>query len=80
MSSLFRSNTVNQSLDEVDISWNLTPFIHSHLGGLPLELLQSIVRYIPTRHLPAVARISSRLRELTEKSLYNRVGVDIANR
>lgn len=57
-------------LDSVELSWNTTAFSRSHLGRLPIELLQTIIRYIPTTHLPAVARVTPRLRELAERSLY----------
>ncbi|KAJ4991386.1 hypothetical protein SVAN01_03033 [Stagonosporopsis vannaccii] len=57
-------------LDGIDIFWNNTTFAHSHLGRLPPELLDSIVKHIPTSDLPAAARISPRLRELAERCLY----------
>lgn len=61
--------------DDIDASWNTTAFNHSRLGRLPIELLEPIVQYIPKSHLPAVARISSQLRELAEKCLYSHIDI-----
>lgn len=57
-------------LDSIDTTWNITAFNHSYLGRLSVELLQSIVQYIPAHLIPAVARTSSGLREVAERQLY----------
>jgi len=50
-------------------------FRYSHLGRLPLELLEIVVEFIPTISLPAAARISPQLRELAEKNLYSHINI-----
>lgn len=60
-------------LDAIDTSWNATVFRYSHLGRLPLELLEIIFQHIPRSQLPAVARINLQLREMAEKRLYARL-------
>lgn len=51
----------------------MTAFRYSHLGRLPLELLEIIVLHVPRSQLPAVACINTQLRELAEKRLYTHV-------
>lgn len=65
-------------LDDIDISWNTTAFAHSHLGKIPLELLDLIVEYVPTSNLLAVACIRPVLRDLSEKYLYT--CIDLSNK
>jgi hypothetical protein len=62
-------------LDVIDTSWNVTTFRYSHLGKLPLELLEIVVRFVPTASLSAVARINPQLRELAEKNLYSHITI-----
>jgi hypothetical protein len=60
-------------LDGIDMSWNVTAFHLSHLGRLPLELLEILVRYTSISDLPALARISPQLRGLAEQRLYSSI-------
>lgn len=60
-------------LDVIEDAWNVTAFHHSHLGMLPIELLEFIVRYTSTGDLPALARINPQLRELAEQKLYSSI-------
>jgi len=66
-------------LDDIDVSWNTTNFAHCYLGRLPSELLDSIVGYVQTSDLPAVARISPKLRKLAEKHLYSWIDLKTKN-
>lgn len=34
-------------LDAIDTTWNVTAFRYSHLGSLPLELLEIFVLHVP---------------------------------
>lgn len=66
-------------LDGIDASLYKDAFKYSRLGRLPPELLEMIVRNVPKRFLPALARISSVLRELVERCLYHHINVNGAH-
>ena len=63
-------------LTKPDDSPNIVASKHSEFSGLPTELLENIVLYVPSKHLPALARISPVLRELVEKHLYHHINVN----
>lgn len=66
-------------LDDIDVSWNTTTFAQSYPGRLPSEILDSIIGFVQTSDLPAVARISPRLRKLAEKHLYTWIDLKTHN-
>ncbi|KAF3010653.1 hypothetical protein E8E13_004754 [Curvularia kusanoi] len=63
-------------LDGIDNEWNMTLFIHSSFGKLPMEMLENIIRFVPTFDLPALACTSRLLCELVENKLYRHIVVD----
>ncbi|KAH4569692.1 hypothetical protein HBH84_122200 [Parastagonospora nodorum] len=57
-------------LDTIDPKYMLSPFSHTLLGRLPIELLEIVTVHLHRRDLAAVAHINPVLRALAERQLY----------